>query len=177
MAETEMLEITQVRSAIGAQQRQRRTLRALGLRRVRHSVSQPDRPEIRGMIAKVAHLVEVRYRGETAAIGLEPGQEPKGEGNPPAGPSVPDQQVARLRDAEAAALAEAPESAEAPDAGGQRHSGVSLESLVEHPPSLTATDRPEAPKRRGTPAQEPEKSLPAHEVEDVEDPESGRDAS
>ncbi|MDP9405537.1 MAG: 50S ribosomal protein L30 [Actinomycetota bacterium] len=53
------LRITQVRSLIGSQRDQRRTVRALGLRRIRHTVTQPDRPEIRGMIAKVAHLVEV----------------------------------------------------------------------------------------------------------------------
>jgi large subunit ribosomal protein L30 len=53
------LRITQVRSLIGQKQDQRRTVRALGLRRIRHTVSQPDRPEIRGMIAKVSHLVEV----------------------------------------------------------------------------------------------------------------------
>jgi large subunit ribosomal protein L30 len=58
--EADVLEITQIRSDIGAQQAQRRTLRALGLRRIRHTVSHPDRPEIRGMLAKVAHLVEVR---------------------------------------------------------------------------------------------------------------------
>jgi large subunit ribosomal protein L30 len=62
MADRE-IEITQTRSLIGAQQGQRRTVRALGLRRIRHTVIQPDRPEIRGMIAKVAHLVEVRYPG------------------------------------------------------------------------------------------------------------------
>ncbi len=53
------LQITQVRSLIGSQLDQRRTVRALGLRRIRHTVTQPDRPEIRGMIAKVAHLVTV----------------------------------------------------------------------------------------------------------------------
>jgi large subunit ribosomal protein L30 len=53
------LRITQVRSLIGQKQDQRRTVRALGLRRIRHTVTQPDRPEIRGMIAKVSHLVEV----------------------------------------------------------------------------------------------------------------------
>ena len=53
------LRITQVRSLIGSKQDQRRTVRALGLRRIRHTVTQPDRPEIRGMIAKVSHLVEV----------------------------------------------------------------------------------------------------------------------
>ena len=58
MAET-TLHITQVRSLIGSKQDQRRTVRALGLRRIRHTVTQPDRPEIRGMIAKVSHLVEV----------------------------------------------------------------------------------------------------------------------
>jgi large subunit ribosomal protein L30 len=58
MAETN-LRITQVRSLIGSKQDQRRTVQALGLKRIRHSVTQPDRPEIRGMIAKVSHLVEV----------------------------------------------------------------------------------------------------------------------
>ena len=53
------LRITQVRSLIGQQQDQRATVKSLGLRRIRHSVTQPDRPEIRGMIAKVSHLVEV----------------------------------------------------------------------------------------------------------------------
>jgi large subunit ribosomal protein L30 len=54
-----MLRITQVRSLIGCKQDQRRTVKSLGLKRIRHSVTQPDRPEIRGMIAKVSHLVEV----------------------------------------------------------------------------------------------------------------------
>jgi large subunit ribosomal protein L30 len=58
MAEA-MLRITQVRSLIGSQDDQRATVRSLGLRRIRHTVTQPDRPEIRGMIAKVSHLVEV----------------------------------------------------------------------------------------------------------------------
>ena len=68
------LVITQVRSQIGAKQGQRRTLEALGLRKIRHTVTQPDRPEIRGMIAKVAHLVEVRVGDEV--VDVEPGQEP-----------------------------------------------------------------------------------------------------
>ena len=53
------LRITQVRSAIGAKPRQRGTLRALGLRRINDTVEQPDRPEIRGMLGKVPHLVKV----------------------------------------------------------------------------------------------------------------------
>ena len=57
MAQT--LRITQVRSAIGIKPRQRGTLRALGLRRINDTVEQPDRPEIRGMVGKVPHLVKV----------------------------------------------------------------------------------------------------------------------
>jgi large subunit ribosomal protein L30 len=59
MAEAQLV-ITQVRSLIGSKQDQRDTVKSLGLRRIRHTVTQPDRPEIRGMIAKVSHLVEVR---------------------------------------------------------------------------------------------------------------------
>jgi large subunit ribosomal protein L30 len=57
MAQT--LRITQVRSAIGIKPRQRGTLRALGLRRINHTVELPDRPEIRGMVGTVPHLVKV----------------------------------------------------------------------------------------------------------------------
>ena len=53
------LRITQTRSSNGQQEGPRRTLQALGLRRIGHAVDQPDRPEIRGMIAKVSHLVKV----------------------------------------------------------------------------------------------------------------------
>jgi large subunit ribosomal protein L30 len=53
------LRVTQVRSVIGTNRRQRDTIRALGLKRIRHAVVQDDRPEIRGMLAKVRHLVQV----------------------------------------------------------------------------------------------------------------------
>lgn len=53
------LRITQVRSTIGAKPKQRGTLRALGLRRINHTVELPDRPEIRGMVEKVPHMVRV----------------------------------------------------------------------------------------------------------------------
>ena len=53
------LKVTQSRSAIGAKPKQRGTLRALGLRRVGASNTLPDRPEIRGMLARVPHLVTV----------------------------------------------------------------------------------------------------------------------
>ena len=53
------LRVTQRRSRNGADKRQRDTLRSLGLRRIGHSVEHPDSPQLRGMIHKVRHLVEV----------------------------------------------------------------------------------------------------------------------
>ncbi|MHB8680778.1 MAG: 50S ribosomal protein L30 [Acidimicrobiales bacterium] len=54
-----MVRVTQVRSTISVKPKHRGTLRALGLRGVGRSRILPDRPEIRGMIARVPHLVEV----------------------------------------------------------------------------------------------------------------------
>lgn len=54
------LEVTQVKSSNGAKRNQLATLESLGLRRIRHTVVVPDRPEIRGMVATVNHLVAVR---------------------------------------------------------------------------------------------------------------------
>ncbi len=54
------LRITQVRSAIGTKPKHRGTLRALGLRGIGRTTVLPDRPEIRGMLARVPHLVDVR---------------------------------------------------------------------------------------------------------------------
>jgi len=53
------LRVTQVRSAIGTKPKTRGTLRALGLRRIGRTVEHEDRPEIRGMLARVPHLVTV----------------------------------------------------------------------------------------------------------------------
>ena len=53
------LKVTQVRSAIGTKPNQRQTLRSLGHKRINDSVVQEDRPEIRGMVATVPHLVTV----------------------------------------------------------------------------------------------------------------------
>jgi large subunit ribosomal protein L30 len=53
------LRITLVRSPIGYPPRQRETVRGLGLRKLNSQVIRPDRPEVRGMIAKVSHLVKV----------------------------------------------------------------------------------------------------------------------
>jgi large subunit ribosomal protein L30 len=54
------LTVTQVRSAIGSKPKHRGTLRALGLGRIGKTNTLPDRPEIRGMIHKVAHLIDVQ---------------------------------------------------------------------------------------------------------------------
>jgi large subunit ribosomal protein L30 len=109
MAE-ETLQITLSRSLHGMKPAQRATVRSLGLRRRHQTVQQPDRPEIRGMVARVAHLVDVRYVGRDEAVDIEPGQEPKGEGRPAAGQSVADEEVTELREAEDEALAAAEES-------------------------------------------------------------------
>jgi len=138
------LEITQVRSLIGAKANQRATVRSLGLRKLHQTVVQPDRPEIRGMVAKVAHLVQVRYQGAGQVVELEPGQQPKGEGAPAAGASVPDEEAAALREAEAEALA----------VPGQAAAG----SVVALAPGLTATDAPDAPEAR-TDASDEERAL------------------
>ena len=53
------LKVTQVRSTIGVKPKQRGTLRALGLGRIGKTNVLPDRPEIRGMLHKVPHLVTV----------------------------------------------------------------------------------------------------------------------
>ena len=51
--------VTQVKSTIGSKPKQRGTMRALGLRRINHTVEHVDGPEVRGMIARVPHLVRV----------------------------------------------------------------------------------------------------------------------
>jgi large subunit ribosomal protein L30 len=56
---THWLKVTQVRSAIGTKPKHRGTLGALGLRGIGRTNVLPDRPEIRGMLARVPHLVEV----------------------------------------------------------------------------------------------------------------------
>ena len=53
------LKVTQLRSSIGGKPEQRETLRSLGLKRIGHTVVKEDRPEIRGMVNAVRHLVSV----------------------------------------------------------------------------------------------------------------------
>ena len=53
------LKVTQIRSLIGSKDNQRQTVRSLGLKRVHDTVVKEDRPEIRGMVQTVTHLVTV----------------------------------------------------------------------------------------------------------------------
>ncbi len=61
------LKIKQIKSKIGANWRAKRTLEALGLRRIGHVVIQKDTPQIRGMIDKVKYLIEVEEISEKEA--------------------------------------------------------------------------------------------------------------
>ena len=57
------LKVTQIRSVIDRPKDQKDTVRRLGLHRIRDSVVKEDRPDVRGMIAKVRHLVRVEELG------------------------------------------------------------------------------------------------------------------
>ena len=52
------IKVVQKKSVIGRPENQKRTVRALGLKRINDEVTHNDKPEIRGMISKVEHLVE-----------------------------------------------------------------------------------------------------------------------
>ena len=58
------LTVTQIKSSIGEKPKARGTLRALGLGRIGKTNTLPDRPEIRGMIERVPHLIEVTEGAE-----------------------------------------------------------------------------------------------------------------
>ncbi len=57
------LKITQRKSRNGCDKRQLDTLRSIGLRRIGQTIERPDSPQLRGMIHKVRHLVEVSEDG------------------------------------------------------------------------------------------------------------------
>jgi large subunit ribosomal protein L30 len=59
--------VTQIKSSIGTKPKHRGTLRALGLGRIGQQNTLPDRPEIRGMIARVPHLIDVAESTEKAS--------------------------------------------------------------------------------------------------------------
>ena len=59
MHNTPRLKVTQLRSKVGARPEHRETLRSLGLKRINDVVVKEDRPEIRGMVVAVRHMVKV----------------------------------------------------------------------------------------------------------------------
>ena len=59
MSENKKLKITLVKSPIGFNEKQGRVVESMGLRKIRQSVELTDTPEVRGMIHKVRHLVQV----------------------------------------------------------------------------------------------------------------------
>ncbi len=61
------IRVTQRRSAIGRYRKQRLTLEALGIRKMHQTVIHNDTPQIRGMIAKISHLLEVEDIEEDAS--------------------------------------------------------------------------------------------------------------
>jgi large subunit ribosomal protein L30 len=73
------LKVTQVKSAIGTKPKHRGTLRALGLGRIGKTHVLPDRPEIRGMIAKVPHLVTVDVVDDTSSPTASSARAPQGD--------------------------------------------------------------------------------------------------
>jgi large subunit ribosomal protein L30 len=75
------LKVTQVRSVIDRPRDQKDTVRRLGLHRIDDSVIKDDRPEIRGMIEKVRHLVRVEEVEGTGGSSseAEPSDSPRGE--------------------------------------------------------------------------------------------------
>ena len=75
------LKVTQVRSVIHRPKDQKQTVRRLGLHRIRHSVIKDDRPEIRGMISKVQHLVRVEeLQGDGSGDGPGDRKDERGRG-------------------------------------------------------------------------------------------------
>ena len=79
------LRITQTRSAAGRIEKQKRTLAALGLRKIGDRVEKPDRSEIRGMIERIRHLVNVETVEDEASAAGAPRAEDRAA---PAGPAV-----------------------------------------------------------------------------------------
>jgi large subunit ribosomal protein L30 len=59
------LKVTLLKSTIGFNRTQGKTVQGMGLRRLRHTVELPDTPETRGMIHKVRHLVDVQNSGDS----------------------------------------------------------------------------------------------------------------
>ncbi len=64
------LKVTWTKSAIGYAENQKRTIAALGLKRLHQTVEHPDNPAIRGMISTVPHLLRVEEVAATSSGGV-----------------------------------------------------------------------------------------------------------
>ena len=143
------LRITQVGSPIGRTEDQRATVRSLGLRRIRHTVLQPDRPEIRGMLRKVSHLVtfEVISAAEADAFRAE-AQARRTPKAVPTGPRAKDVARSAWKGALAEKAAKAAKSAKAAPAAAADEAGVtaSAEPVAEKAPAKKAAAKETAAK-------------------------------
>jgi len=87
----QQIKVTLVRSVIGNTQRQRAVARSLGLTRMHKSVVHPDRPEIRGMVRAIEHLVRVETVVPEPAPAKKPGRAPRKAVAAAAAPPVEEQ--------------------------------------------------------------------------------------
>ena len=143
------LRITQVGSPIGRTEDQRATVRSLGLRRIRHTVLQPDRPEIRGMLRKVSHLVtfEEISAAEADAFRAE-AQAHRTPKAVPTGPRAKDVARAAWKGALAEKAAKAAKSAKAAPAAAVDEDGVTASAapVAEKAAKKTAAKKTAAKK-------------------------------
>ena len=143
------LRITQVGSPIGRTEDQRATVRSLGLRRIRHTVLQPDRPEIRGMLRKVSHLVtfEEISAAEADAFRAE-AQARRTPKAVPTGPRAKDVARAAWKGALAEKAAKAAKSAKAAPAAAADEDGVTASAapVAEKAAKKTAAKKTAAKK-------------------------------
>ena len=151
------LRITQVGSPIGRTEDQRATVRSLGLRRIRHTVLQPDRPEIRGMLRKVSHLVtfEEISAAEADAFRAE-AQARRTPKAVPTGPRAKDVARSAWKGALAEKAAKAARSAKAAPAVAADEAGVTASA---EPAKKTAAKK--VPAKKTAAKKAPAKEAPA----------------
>ena len=70
--EKKTVKVTQTRSTIGRLPKHRETMKGLGLRRIGHTVELEDTPSVRGMVAKIPHLVEIIEEKGPSDAGVNP---------------------------------------------------------------------------------------------------------
>ena len=109
-----LVKITQERSKIRCLEKHKRTLAALGLRRIRHSVVKQDTPQIRGMIALISYLVRVEPASAGDAQPATPNKAVRAAARPAKSPAA-----GKARKAATPKAAKAPRSASAAKGGSK----------------------------------------------------------